>query len=217
MAWSHSLVHLIGGEDDTNRNTTQRILMLLESAPIRRREAYDRVCKTILDRYILEDPRFIEGNAKYRVPRFLLNDFARYGAPGPSILLINAAFVLKMGAAMRNIKLRMSRKLIYVSGLLVCFACHLELSGEERRKLFDGPDSERRAIDFFRKALQRTPLEILCGPFLRHPHLHKTARRVSIHTMDFSASSPRKIAGSIWSNSHLTTRNAIGSIKICAT
>jgi predicted nucleotidyltransferase len=34
MAWSHSLVHLIGGEDDTNRNTTQRILMLLESAAL---------------------------------------------------------------------------------------------------------------------------------------------------------------------------------------
>src|SRR5205809_153716 len=31
MAWSHQLVHLIGGEDDTNKNTTQRILLLLES------------------------------------------------------------------------------------------------------------------------------------------------------------------------------------------
>jgi predicted nucleotidyltransferase len=31
MAWSHQLVHLIGGEDDTNQNTTRRILMLLES------------------------------------------------------------------------------------------------------------------------------------------------------------------------------------------
>jgi predicted nucleotidyltransferase len=178
MAWSHSLVHLIGGEDDTNRNTTQRILMLLESAPIRRREAYDRVCKDILDRYILEDPRFIEGDAKYRVPRFLLNDFARYWRTMAVDFAYKRRVRAQEGAAIRNIKLRMSRKLIYVSGLLVCFACHLELTGEERQKLFDGPDSERRAIDFFRNALQRTPLEILCGTFLRYPHLEKTARRV---------------------------------------
>ena len=76
MAWSHPLVHLIGGEDDTNRNPTQRILMLLESAAIGRPEAYDRVCGHLLDRYVLED-RFVERDARYRVPRFLLNDFAR--------------------------------------------------------------------------------------------------------------------------------------------
>jgi hypothetical protein len=34
MAFSHDLVHQIGGEDDTNRNTTRRILLLLESKVI---------------------------------------------------------------------------------------------------------------------------------------------------------------------------------------
>ena len=70
MAWSHPLVHLIGGEDDTNRNTTQRILMLLESSPLGRREAYDRVCIDILNRYIVEDPDSLK-----KEPRTTSRDF----------------------------------------------------------------------------------------------------------------------------------------------
>src|SRR5215469_13933793 len=34
MAFSHEIVHQIGGEDDTNSNTTRRILLVLESRPI---------------------------------------------------------------------------------------------------------------------------------------------------------------------------------------
>ena len=33
MASSHSLIHCIGGEDDTNTNTTRRSLLLLEARP----------------------------------------------------------------------------------------------------------------------------------------------------------------------------------------
>lgn len=175
MAWSHPLVHLIGGEDDTNRNTTQRILMLLESTVIGRREAYDRVSKNILDRYILEDSRFVAKGAKYRVPRFLLNDFARYWRTMAVDFAYKRRTRSQKGTAIRNIKLRMSRKLIYVSGLLACFAGHIELDNEGRRALFDSPDVTRRAIDFYRRALQRTPIEILCGALVRYPHLHSTA------------------------------------------
>jgi hypothetical protein len=34
MAFSHDIVHQIGGQNDSNKNTTQRILLLLESRPI---------------------------------------------------------------------------------------------------------------------------------------------------------------------------------------
>jgi predicted nucleotidyltransferase len=178
MAWSHPLVHLIGGEDDTNRNTTQRILLLLESTVLGRREAYDRVRKNILDRYILEDPRFVERSAKYRVPRFLLNDFARYWRTMAVDFAYKRRVRAQKGSAIRNIKLRMSRKLIFVSGLLSCFACHLELDATQRNVLFDGPDSMWRAVDFFGKSLQRTPLEILSSLLLTYPHLHDTGWRL---------------------------------------
>jgi hypothetical protein len=34
LAFSHDIVHRIGGEDDTNRNPTLRMLLLLESVSI---------------------------------------------------------------------------------------------------------------------------------------------------------------------------------------
>src|ERR1700722_9311342 len=55
MVFSHALIHEIGGEDDTNRNTTLRLLLLLESRAVRRDDAYTRVVRGILDRYLLED------------------------------------------------------------------------------------------------------------------------------------------------------------------
>ncbi|HET7461407.1 MAG TPA: nucleotidyltransferase domain-containing protein [Longimicrobium sp.] len=55
LTFSHDLVHKIGGEDDTNRNTTQRILLLLESVPVGDRTSYSSVVRNVLHRYISED------------------------------------------------------------------------------------------------------------------------------------------------------------------
>ena len=56
MAFSHEIIHNIGGQRDTNLNLTQRMLLLLESVPVgQKREAYDRVITAVLHRYILED------------------------------------------------------------------------------------------------------------------------------------------------------------------
>ena len=40
---------------------------MLESRPIGRRGAYDRVLNQVLNRYIVEDKRFLEKNAKFNV------------------------------------------------------------------------------------------------------------------------------------------------------
>lgn len=91
FAFSHDLVHQIGGEDDTNRNTTRRILLLLESIPFGRNDAYDRVVRGVLGRYLGEDEAFLHWRSEKPLPRFLLNDFARFCGPWPSISLINDA------------------------------------------------------------------------------------------------------------------------------
>jgi hypothetical protein len=57
MVFSHDLIHQIGGEDDTNRNTTRRLLLLLESAPVGRDDAYGRVFSNILNRIKLRMSR----------------------------------------------------------------------------------------------------------------------------------------------------------------
>jgi hypothetical protein len=109
MVSSHSLVHQIGGEDDKNSNTTRRVLLLLESIAVGDAEAYNRVRRQILNRYIRDDRGLLYGSGQAKVPRFLLNDLTRYWRT------VTVDFVYKQRAdagkkwALRNAKLRMSR------------------------------------------------------------------------------------------------------------
>jgi hypothetical protein len=162
LVFSHDLVHRIGGKADSNENLTRRIVMLLESRPfafvpgVSQSDVWDNVVKNILERYFEQDVHFTPAGTK-RVPRFLLNDLTRYWR---TIGVDYAAKHREQDGekwASRNAKLRLSRKLIYASGLAFCLSCELNPPSPET-DLF-GPRLDNGRQPFIQSAIQfaRTP------------------------------------------------------------
>lgn len=56
----------------------RRVLLLLESLPTGNSDAYGRVRRQILKRYLNDDRGLTGKSGKIIVPRFLLNDLTRY-------------------------------------------------------------------------------------------------------------------------------------------
>jgi hypothetical protein len=165
LSFSHDLVHHIGGREDTNANLTQRILLLLESKPIGRPDAHQRVVRALLERYIHEDYGWLLSTNPLDVPRFLQNDIARYWRT------VAVDFAYKRHDrrgdewALKTVKLRLSRKLTYSAGLVACFRCSLlptrypdfaKLSRQERAAI---------TVDELASFLRKTPLEMLAWAF----------------------------------------------------
>ncbi len=164
MAFSHDIIHQIGGQNDTNKNTTQRILLLLESMTIgKNNQAYERVIKGVINRYLEEDNHLLtENGTRYRVPRFLLNDIVRFWRTMAVDFASKQRDRAGEGWGLRNAKLRMSRKLIFASGLLVCFGCRLD-SRLQKRISADQSDTKLDLVNHVREQIKLTPLEILAN------------------------------------------------------
>jgi hypothetical protein len=158
MAFSHNIIHQIGGQNDTNKNTTQRILLLLESAAIgKHNQAYGRVIRGVIDRYLEEDNHLLtEDASRYRVPRFLLNDIVRFWRTMAVDFASKQRDRAGDGWGLRNTKLKMSRKLIFASGLLVCFGCNLDLRLQEKLAN-DKRDTKFDLVNHIREQIKLTP------------------------------------------------------------
>jgi predicted nucleotidyltransferase len=176
LTFSNDLIHRIGGSDDANRNTTHRILLLLESAALGRRDARDRVIKGILSRYGHEDYGLIYSAGPSNVPRFLQNDIARYWRTVAVDFAYKQHQRGEKGWALRVAKLRISRKLTYVSGLLMCFSCEFEKT-EGLLAAASDPQSKLHAfVEHLTKYTNRTPLEVVARTVLQYPELQEIAR-----------------------------------------
>lgn len=163
MVFSHDLIHQIGGQEDTNRNMTQRMLLLLESVAIgeRAQEAYERVMKGVISRYLEEGSRLLTSDGgRYKVPRFLLNDVARFWRTMAVDFASKQRDRGGRGWGLRNLKLRMSRKLLFASGLLTCFSPCLD---PEAKPLESAGSDELQAhlIQYLRDQFRLSPLEVL--------------------------------------------------------
>jgi predicted nucleotidyltransferase len=170
LAFSHDIIHQIGGEHDTNKNTTRRILLLLESCAIgNRTEAYERVIRGVIDRYLKEDSHHLltPDSTKFRVPRFLLNDIVRFWRTMAVDFASKQRDRGRVGWGLRNAKLRMSRKLIFASGLLVCFGPNLDPELHSQIST-DKNDIKLKLVNYIRDYARLTPPEIVASSMDRY-------------------------------------------------
>lgn len=180
LVFSHGIVHHIGGEKDTNRNTTQRILLLLEATSLR--DPTDqvggplgRITRQVLSRYLQSDSNFhSRTDNSSRIPRFLLNDLVRYWRT----MCVDFAYKdwdrAGQGWALRNIKLRTSRKLLFVAGLLMVFSCY-DNESLTRDKADNGVYAELLQAHLLR-FVEATPLNIVAWTLIGIGRAEKCAK-----------------------------------------
>jgi hypothetical protein len=180
---SHDLVNYIGGEGDTNSNTTRRNLLLLESRSIGNDEAYNRVKRNLLQRYLSEDSGLWRQTVTNKLPHFLLNDIARYWRT----MTVDYAYKERTrggaGIPLRNIKLGLSRKLIFVSGLLACYTCHLNFEDAVAREMFYSQQNTAGLVARLHETLKMYPLELIASVLSAFPQ-HDVATKQLFDTYD---------------------------------
>jgi hypothetical protein len=215
---SHDLVHYIAGTKDTNENLTRRILLLLESIAITNGPLRERVVRNILARYVIHDRAIpSESGERNRIPHFLLNDVVRYWRTMASDFASKMWDRQQKGWATRNLKLRFSRKLLFVAGLLTCFGAETH-PPEQLRTTANADEFLPLLADFIGEQTRVSPLDKLARALLPYPDwglkifqaydhfiaaLDDKAIRTALEGVSFEAASSDPIFGRLREQSHI--------------
>jgi len=106
-----NLLKDMGGIHDTNKNITRRMLMLLEGKALVNPAKFEDYRRQLLEKYIKDQVDHGE------LARFFLNDIIRYWRTMATDYEFKTHDERK-DWGVRNIKLKFSRKLLYVSGII---------------------------------------------------------------------------------------------------
>ena len=163
---SHELVHYIAGTRDSNENLTRRILLLSESRALTNPLLRERVIRNVLARYVIHDRSVQSRSGRQTVAHFLLNDIVRYWRTMTSDYASKMWERDREGWGIRNIKLRFSRKLLFLWGLLTCFSGDLFAPAD----LYDVKNDDEyfsRLAELIRVQTDVPPLEFLACAVLQ--------------------------------------------------
>lgn len=153
---SHELVHYIAGTRDSNENLTRRILLLAESRALTNALVRERVIRNVLARYVLHD----RSVRRQTVAHFLLNDVVRYWRTMASDYASKMWERQRQGWGIRNVKLRFSRKVLFIWGLLAAFSGDLFASPDLHR-VDNDDDYYLMLAELIRTQTDVPPLELL--------------------------------------------------------
>ena len=168
-----NLYESIGLESDTNKNITQRLLLLTESKSVLSEETHLAVVDNILLRYCADYlPPKREAGSPAKVPRYLLNDFVRFWRTVAVDFGTKRWRTIKDDSHLRHAKLRITRKILFAGPLATLLLVPNRVQNNNSLK------------DYLRELLKKPPLAQLASTAEQLSDISKEALRKLLKNYD---------------------------------